>query len=360
MIMSNINAEFLFPVETDGCWERLKVEKRPVFIYGMGDGAIKIMKVMDDFGIPLAGIFASDEFVRGHSFCGYRVHTLSEIERSVDDFVIVLAFAAGYASLIEKITLLAQRHTLYAPDVPVIGGGLFTYSYYCENVAKINKVYSLLGDDASRKVFSEVINYKISGRIDNFASITSDKSEVYRLINPGENDVYVDLGAYNGDTVGEYLEYTSGRYGHIYAIEPDRKNYKKLVKSVENSENIDTLNCAAWNEDTELAFASKAGRQSTVSGSGTFIQARSVDSILSGGRADIIKLDVEGAEREAILGSLQTIKKFTPKLMLSLYHRNEDMFELPLLINSICPEYRLYIRHLPYIPAWETNLYACI
>ena len=69
-------------------------------------------------------------------------------------------------------------------------------------------------------------------------------------------------------------------------------------------------------------------------------------------------MDVEGAEEEAITGAVKTITQFKPKLMISLYHRNRDIFYLPLMIKRLNPEYRLFIRHQPYIPAWETNLYA--
>ena len=69
-------------------------------------------------------------------------------------------------------------------------------------------------------------------------------------------------------------------------------------------------------------------------------------------------MDVEGAEDEAINGAVNTIKAFRPKLMISLYHRNRDIFYLPLKVLELHPDYRLYIRHQPYIPAWETNLYA--
>ena len=83
-----------------------------------------------------------------------------------------------------------------------------------------------------------------------------------------------------------------------------------------------------------------------------------MDSILGGQTATLIKMDVEGFEREAIWGAAQTIAHYTPKLMVSLYHRNEDIFELPLLIKRLNPNYKLYVRHQLYIPAWETNLYA--
>lgn len=71
-------------------------------------------------------------------------------------------------------------------------------------------------------------------------------------------------------------------------------------------------------------------------------------------------MDVEGAEREALWGACQTIARYNPRLMVALYHRNEDLFELPLLVHKLNSKYKLYIRHQLYIPAWETNLYAVI
>lgn len=349
-----------FIKEKKSCWQLLKEDKRPIFVYGMGNGADKIFAQFENFGIKAEGVFASDEFVRGHFYRDYKVLKYSEVCEKYDDFVIVLAFGAGYASLIEKIENMALANTLYAPDVPIEGGGLFTYEYCLEHQAEIEEVYNMLEDDFSKQVYSEIINFRISGKIEYLKNITTDKSEVYTdIIKPSDNEIYVDLGAYNGDTVAELLKFTGGKYQKIIALEPDAKNFRKLVKSVEGKENIEVLNCAVWKCDTELLFSAKAGRQSSVnSSSGTPLEARCVDSVLSGEKATLIKMDVEGAEEEALNGAEKTIANYMPKLMISLYHRNRDIFYLPLLVKKICPDYRFFIRHQPYIPAWETNLYA--
>ena len=284
-----------FIKEKQSTWDKLKEEKRPIFIYGMGDGALKIMSVFRENGISLSGIFASDDFVRGHSFEGYRVHKLSEIENMVDDFVVVLAFAAGYQSLVDKIHNIAERHTLYVPDVPVAGSGLFTYEYCVQNATKLQQVYDSLYDDYSRKVYDNIINFKISGDISYLSSVTTPKSVIYKeIIKPNLNETYIDLGAYNGDTIREILEFTRGKYAGIYALEPDKKNFKKLSKFVDGMSYVFAYNAAAWCIDTELPFSAKAGRQSSISASSdTMIQARSVDSILGKKTATNIKMDVE-------------------------------------------------------------------
>ncbi|MDE5765130.1 MAG: FkbM family methyltransferase [Ruminococcus sp.] len=351
-----------FIKEKKSTWDKLKEETRPIFIYGMGDGALKIMSVFRRENITLSGIFASDEFVRGHSFEGYKVHKLSEVEEMVDDFVVVLAFAAGYQEIVDKVHEIANKHTLYVPDVPVVGAGIFNYDYCLKHAEELQKVYDMLADDYSRKVYANIINFKISGDISYLDSVTTPKSEIYKsIIKPSSSEVYVDLGAYNGDTIREILEFTRGRYTGIYAVEPDRKNFKKLSNFVDGMKFVYPHNVAAWCVDTELPFASKAGRQSAISASSEHkIEARTVDSILGRKPASIIKMDVEGFEREAIWGAANTIARYSPKLMIAMYHRNEDIFELPLLVKMLNPSYKLYIRHQLYIPAWETNLYATL
>ncbi len=347
--------------EKKSCWERLKAETRPIFIYGMGDGAAKIMSVFQKYGITVAGVFASDEFVRGHSFAGFHVHKLSEVEELVKDFVIVLAFAAGYPSLVDYIRTLSRKYTLYAPDVPVIGGGLFTYHYCMEHLQELNAVYRSLADDESRRVYLNVIQYKISGNIRYLEDISTPAEDLYRkILRPSRNENFVDLGAYNGDTIRELLNYTNLKYHTIHAVEPDKRNFKKLIKFIEstNMKRVSAFHCAAWCTDTELSFSSRAGRQSVLSTGGDMLTARSVDSLLDGAPVTFLKMDVEGYEREALWGAVKSISHYQPKLAVSLYHRNQDIFELPLLVKQLNPNYRLYIRHRLYIPAWETNLYA--
>lgn len=353
-----------FITEKETSWERLQREHRPIYIYGMGDGALKIMSVFKKYGIKTTGIFASDDFVRGHFFEGFKVMRLSEVEEAESSFVVVLAFAAGYEELVKRIRNIAMKRPLYVPDVPVVGNGLFTYDYCREHAEEIQEVYDLLADEQSKKVYSSVINFKISGNIKHLEKIVSTKSEIYKdIIKPNLNEHYVDLGAYVGDTIKELLDITKNRYVRIYAMEPDKKNFKKLCRFIEGKNHIYAYNNAAWCTDTQLPFASKAGRQSSLASSNNsarYIEGKSVDSILKGDEATLIKMDVEGAEREAIWGACQTIAKYNPRLMISLYHRNEDIFELPLLVHNLNPKYKLYIRHQLYIPAWETNLYAVL
>lgn len=330
----------------------------PIFIYGMGDGCLKLLSVFSSYNIPCAGIFASDEFVRDKSFEGHRIHSLGEIESSVDEFIVVLAFGAGYRSLIEKIDGIASRHTLFVPDMPVVGEGLFTKEYFAENFESISRVYSLLADEQSKSCYTNLLEYRITGGIRFLKSCESRPGDAMKLLKLSGDEIYCDLGAYTGDTIDEFLNATGGSYRRIYAVEPDPRNFRKLCENTCGLAGFTPINAAIGENDGVITVLKGGGRMIRKSDKGRQVALRSLDSILGGESCTYIKMDVEGSETEAIRGGARTISACQPKLNIALYHRVGDIFELPLLVHSLLPEHKLYIRHFPYYPAWDTNLYA--
>ena len=349
-------------VKQGSIWRRLQEETRPIVLYGMGDGALKIMAACQKYGIGIRGIFASDEYVRGHSFEGYPVKRLAQVEEEFDDFIVLLCFAAFTPELLQKIFALHQRHEVLAPDVPVFGDELFDEAYFKTHESELEESYSLLADEFSKRVFENVLNFKLSGKIDLLRDIETPKDEVYRqILHLGTEEHYLDLGGYDGDTVLEFLEQTGGKYGSVTVLEPDVKNFRKLTKTAKQYgwEDMLLLNKGVWSEDSILSFDNRAGRNSFLSSSGrTTVPVCSVDSLLKDKPCTFIKMDVEGAEREVLLGAKATLRMKRPKLAFSGYHRSEDLFALPLLLNKIEPSYQIFLRHHPYLPAWETNFYA--
>ena len=324
-------------------WRRLQEETRPIALYGMGDGADKILAQFDRLGIRASAVFASDEFARGNLFHGFCVRKLSDTVAELgEDIVIVIAFVV-------------------APDVPVVEGPLFDEDFVRAHQDEMQRAYDLLADDLSREVFLDTVRFKLSGKMEYLRHSESDKDEVFHnLLRPTAEEHFSDLGAYNGDTIRELLHYTDGRFASVTALEPDRRSFRKLNEwaSANITGDVTLVQAGAWNEDTVKCFTDQAGRQSRVAGQGKETQMRALDSVLSGRPCTYLKMDVEGAEREAIAGAEKTIRQYAPKLNVAAYHRSEDFFQLPLLIHALQPSYRLYLRHHPYVPAWDTNLYA--
>ena len=345
-------------------WDYLTSVDKPILLYGMGNGADKILRVCESYGIEISDFFASDGFVRGHSFHGKVVLSYSEAKQKYGQFIVLLSFASSLPDVLETIRRVASENELYAPDVPVFGDNLFNTRFFHEHERELDEIYALFADEESRHTFRSIIEYKLSGDIRFLDACEANEEIVTReLIHPETVQSYVDLGAYNGDTVKRLIP-IAPRLRKVLAMEPDRRNFRKLseyAESLAGTLDITALPLAAWNTRETLLMDASGNRNANLSAGGkktVEVCADSLDNVIGDLAPDYIKYDVEGSEHEAIEGSCKTIQQHQPRLLVSLYHRSEDLFALPSLLRDIAPNYRFYLRKLRYIPAWDLNLYA--
>lgn len=179
-------------------------------------------------------------------------------------------------------------------------------------------------------------------------------------VNP-DGEIFVDVGCFDGMSSLNAKEWAKGNLNKVYAFEPDKNNLEKCRNRLESLGcEFELYNAASWSSKTTLKFYvnDSFGYASKIKETGTeIVQADSIDHILSGRPVTYIKLDVEGSELETLKGAAESIKKYRPKLAVSLYHKPEDIIELPIFIESLQMDYKYYIRH--YQTRWcETTLYA--
>ncbi|MCD7775163.1 MAG: FkbM family methyltransferase, partial [Clostridiales bacterium] len=197
----------------------------------------------------------------------------------------------------------------------------------------------------------------LSGEIQFLLDCQTQRDEAYEnILRLNGDEIYADLGAFNGDTVFEFLSHVKS-CRKIYAFEPDVKNYSKLVKNTKSVPNIQCFNLCVSDSRGEIRFSSDGGRNGSENKTGVAVPCNSLDGVLNGSGCTFIKFDVEGFEAPAIKGAAETIKKYKPKMLISCYHRSEDIFRIPLLVREIRDDYKISIRHYPYIPAWDTQFY---
>lgn len=344
-----------FELENKSSWEKIKDSGLPVVVYGMGNGADKVIDEFNRLSIPVMGVTASDAFVRGQAFRGFTVKKLSEFN---GEFIIAVAFASSLPDVMNHIYSLCDKYRVIVPCVPVFGDEIFNREFIERNKDKINSAYELF-DDKSKRIFAGCVNFMFGGELETLKSVTSDKDEVFNSIfSMNSNESYLDLGAYRGDTVEEFLNYCGGEYENIIALEPDRRTFKKLCDYLTDIPKSVGIQKAIYSESKTVNFSSNAGRQSTISEKGEQIETTTVDEICRNKRITYIKMDVEGAENDGLEGAKNTLKTQKPKLNIALYHRSADIFEIPLTIAEINPEYKFHIRRHPYIPCWDMNLYC--
>lgn len=345
--------------EQPDIWQTLSNIQKPIILYGMGDGADKILRQFEKYNININGVMASDGFVRGQDFHGFRVCSLAQIEETWNDFIIVLAFGTQLRNVMDNIEYIAEKHSLFVPYVPVYGDEIFNHDFFLAHRFELEQVYDLLADETSLRVFQGEIEFYLTGNLQTLISLYSDKSEAFdSILKLSNREDYLDLGAYRGDTIRELIQYAGG-YRTVMALEPDTKTFAKLQANTVDLANILLFNKSVWKEDTTLLFDNRAGRNSSLSGKmGKPVEAIAVDTLFKNKNLSYLKADVEGAEYEMLEGAGKTLQRCKPKLNIAVYHRGGDLFRLPLLLHSLVPEYRIYLRQHPYIPAWDLNMYA--
>ena len=359
--MDNMDiAEILSPLPC--MYEALVNEKRPVLLYGMGDGAEKIFAALTKRGIAVSGVFASEGFVRGQRFLGFPVMSLAEAEDRHGDFVAVLCFALeGEKAGI--LRFIKEKHTLFSPNLPVYGKGIYNKESIFSDIDRIKRLHGCLADEASKALLLSLLKYNITGNIDYLF-----ESEERFSPPPGffiHLKRHIDVGAYDGDTVLEYAEYNKS-YSDIVAFEPDRRNYGRLIKNTSHIAKIICENVAVSDYTGESGFLGKGGRAAALSAvAGKEVKTVSIDNYcgqqtISGGTIPVgsIKIDAEGEDKKVLQGAVNTLYVHNPDIMVALYHRAGDIVDIPLLVRNYDYKYKLYLRKKAYVPAWDVFLLA--
>jgi FkbM family methyltransferase len=235
-----------------------------------------------------------------------------------------------------------------------------------EDPNAIRAGYALLGDTRSRVEFAAQVRWRST--LDYGCLPKADPpEEMYHapdLVSLTAQEVLVDCGAFDGDSIRMFLETTHGRFRHIYAIEPDTKNLAALDKYLASlpinvSQRISVLHFGLSDRDEVVSFdaSGTVGSRVVAGAASDSIQCRRLDDILDGPQPTLIKMDIEGAEPRAILGAAATIRASRPILAICAYHKCEHLWTLPVLIKNALPEYEIFLRRYAE-ECWETVYYA--
>ena len=180
------------------------------------------------------------------------------------------------------------------------------------------------------------------------------------IVQPQENEVFVDGGCFDFHSSKTFTKWCEGKYEKIFAFEPDPSNFKVCEENIKNLNlnNVNLINAGLWKENGELHFNAEGHGGSSISEAGSSsVNVVSLDDVLGDQRVTFIKMDIEGAELEALKGAEKSIIANRPKLAICIYHKPEDILEIPMYLLSLVPDYKFYIRHYSNYTI-ETVLYA--
>lgn len=214
-------------------------------------------------------------------------------------------------------------------------------------------------DERSLRTLEAIIGFRLTLDVTLLEPVLGGEAFLSRdLVTFQPDGTYVDGGAFDGDTIHKYLDAARGKVGRIIAFEPDPATFDRLKSNFAGDGRIEPIKAGLYSRTDVLRFVNDSSRAALLSGTGDIqVPVVSLDEVLGGEPVNYIKLNIEGAELEALDGARQSISRHHPILAISAYHAPDHLWRVPELILSIHPDYTLYLRQQDG-GAVETVIYA--
>ena len=350
--------------------DRLAKQKRAV-LFGAGSGGIRVYEFIQK-NIPGGGNLVKcfvDNNPRKHytELADKRILPPHEVFAEYDEELVVISCGEGDEIIQQLAELGIPEEKVFIPDLAAASEN--GAEFILQNISLLGRIYDGLADEKSRHVFQNILNYRLSHKMELIKEIADDSRDQYfdrQLIRYSSSDVFLDCGGYIGDTIEAYIYHNHGAYAKIICLEADADNAtiieQRMIK--EKGCKVELHHAAAYHKKAELEFdriGSGSGRiieDGCAKTESVLVKAETIDSILKGRKVDFIKMDIEGAEYKALLGAVDTIQIYKPTLMICVYPRQDDFISIPMLIKSMNCNYKLYLRHYRSLSVQETVLYA--
>lgn len=232
--------------------------------------------------------------------------------------------------------------------------------FYKKNEERVKNNINCLEDELSKTIYKKMIKYRCERKRKDFPKdIEKNRYFPKDIIKLNDDEVFIDCGAYTGDTIEDFIQAFNNKYKKIVCFEPDKNNFEILKKNMEHIKNIKMYCMGVYNKVDTLNFCSgkKEGSGINYSGNDT-VNVVNLDSLEDCQEATFIKMDIEGAELDALKGAEAIIKKNRPKLAICIYHSDQDMIDIIEYIHNLNSEYKIYLRHHHPLYEGETVIYC--
>ncbi|MDR2920260.1 MAG: FkbM family methyltransferase [Tannerella sp.] len=347
--------------------EKLQQSGHPVILYGATvDVADQIVKKLAANNIQIALVAFDDESPLMTKSTQLLTETETARVETIDQrfpaYHIIPGFVKSYARIDHISHKFAHARSVdYLSEI--FDMEIIEPSFILENKDFLEDFYEHLSDQYSKDSYVAYLLSKTRQDMKYlppiFEKIQYFPGGIFKL---SRDESYFDCGAFTGDTIADFLKATGGTYRHIWAAEPDKSNYRQLMDYIrkENLTNIDVVNKGIYGYAGKLPFQESGSMLSMISeDAGNFIEVDTIDNIVDGNPVTYIKMDVEGAELMALKGAEKTIRANKPILGISIYHKQDDLVDIPQYITSLVPEYKFYFRVHKKL-AIDTVLYGLV
>lgn len=327
-----------------------------VVIFGAGILGKKIAKHLREENFNIFCFVDNNEIYWGNKVDGTFVNSLAQASANFPKAICVIAIwnpLYHYAVIKKQLTNFKFASIVHAAQImQLYSNDLLPHyhfqspDFYLNNKNLIKEAYCLLNDEESKKQYLNQLRYRLQI---NFECLpTPDTKNQYfpnDIIKLKENEVFLDAGAYDGDTFFEFSSRVNNKYNKYIAIEPDPKNFELIKFNLKTSKNVIIEPFAVGDKHEFLNFNSTGGEGASINNEGNIlVECVTIDEKYKLDKPTFLKFDIEGAELDALKGAINVIKETTPTIAVCIYHKPQDIFDIPIWINNINPNYNFYVR----------------
>ncbi len=336
------------------------LKQLPILLYGSGYLGKRALSGLKKLGLRPLAFIDDDKKVYGNKIDGLKILSLDDVTSNYHkDIIIIVTIwhpTHSYLDTKKKLETIKIKNIYHYMDlVSAFPDTLRYYSMFdspqkiLSNNTKVKKAFSLLDDNESKDLFIKYLKWRLTCDF----SIQPQKIEknqylLDNLFKFNNNDIIIDCGAYNGDTLSSFLAKNKENFKLFIAIEPDRLNYaklKKLVSQLDKKNRIKIINAAVSNKNEKIQFKSTGNMSSAINEKrNDEINSITLDKLCNKIIPTYIKMDIEGAEKDALKGAKKIIYNGKTIFAVSIYHRQSDIYEIPLFINRYNSNYNFYLR----------------
>lgn len=352
------------------CLDVVKNSNR-VLIFGAGVGGAALFKILKNNNLENKVLaFADNNPLKiGKNYCDNNLIIVApeEIKKYGEDCSVIIASSAYDKIKDQLIGYGLMEKNIYLFNFAFMDFEYTDGSFIQDHLDDFNRAYQKMADEKSKRIFVNILNYRITKEqkvLEELSKDVDDENYQYfdkELFSFETNEVFLDVGAYIGDTYKAFSEFYDC-WDEYIGFEADEKVYMELKDTISNfgeKGKRSLYNLAAWDKKEKLHFSMNPGSSAiSPNDKGTFeVQAERVDDVI-GKAVSFVKMDIEGAEYNALCGMRNLIQKNRPVIAVCVYHRRDDFYRLTDLIEEMVPnEYTYFFRQYRYTPT-ETVCYA--
>lgn len=344
------------------CGKFLKIRDQyeELVFFGAGLCCHDMLKIFsqENITMPLA-IVDNDIEKHGENITGIPIISLATAVKEYSKLTILITTSMYIPEVTKQVTQeLSEIEIISFTPYEFQNFEIFK-PYVMQNKQDFVDIYQLFQDENSKQTWYSVLMGRCTGNYKYYQAVyTTPQYFPEKIITFGKEEVFLDIGAFTGDTAEEFIKQCQGCYKKIIAVEPNPLNHLKINEAIAQNTKITLVPKGVSDQKEILFFDSSAGSVATFhpERGDTMVEVDCIDFFIKE-EITFLKMDIEGFELRALHGAEKTIRKWKPKLAICLYHHPKDFVEIVRYIEHLSLDYKFYVRH-HMVSLNETVLYA--